>query len=112
MSETEFEDTEMAEDEVTVTEKPKAKKKAKKAKPAKETAGLDAFGLRISSVRSQAAALYAREEGATLNEVKEKVGTIQFNVLTRLQKQGFVVDTTKEAGKNNRTVTRYFLNVK
>lgn len=98
--------------------KPKAKLQAKakpqtkaKAKP-KEGAKYDQFGLRAGTVRSQAAALYAREGGATLNEVKNQLGTIQFNVLTTLKKLGHDVSSKKEAGSQNRVVTRYFLTCK
>lgn len=99
-----------AEPEVEETE-PEVKKKPK-ARRATQTAKLDEFGLRLSSVRSRAAALYAREEGATLAEVKDQVGSVQFNILTQLKKKGFTVTERKEAGANNRTVTRYFLQPK
>jgi hypothetical protein len=82
--------------------------KASKAKISKK----DGFGLRHGSVRGRAAALYAREEGATLTEIAKEVGSIQFNVLRQLEKRGWSVTTKKEAGEKNRIVTRYFLHNK
>ena len=72
----------------------------------------DAFGLRVGSKRAKAAALYARKDGATLDEVRNELGAIHFNVLTQLKKKGFSYSTTKEAGDKNRTVTRYYLHLK
>ena len=93
--------------------KPAAKGKAKAApKARKEPAGKDAFGLRIGSIKSKAAALYAGKKGATLAEVKEAVGSIQLNVLTELKEKGFKIKETKEAGEGKRQVTRYHLSAK
>lgn len=94
----------------------KAKAKAKTAKPAKKAAKrerdpakLDPFGYRKGSIRSLAAAMYASKRGATLAEVKAKVGTIQFNVLTELKDRGFKRKEVREASKSGREVTRYFV---
>ena len=92
--------------------KPRATVEKTAPKPVKvkpEKAELDRFGLRVNTVRSKAAALYARAEGATLEEVRDQVGSIQYNVLTLLKKRGCTVDEKQEAGSKNRTVTRFFL---
>lgn len=102
-------DFELEESVETEDHPPPKPKKAKKARKTATTSAKDAFGLREGTTRSKAAALYARPEGATLLEVKEELGAIHFNVLTKLEKEGFTVTKTKEAGNNNRTVTRYHL---
>jgi len=121
------ENFEVTDDEFDEIEEVKPKKKAKPKKAAKpkevkpeepakaaptKAKNRDEFGLLVGSVRSRAAALYAREEGATLKEVADEVGSIQFNVLTKLQKDGFEVTHTNEAGEKNRTVKRFFLHRK
>lgn len=95
---------------------PKAKAKAvkgpektKAAKPKSEAAKKDKYGLREGSARSTAASMYARKEGATLNEVKEAVGSVQLNVLGDLEKEGYTVAKKKEEREGERAVTRYFL---
>jgi hypothetical protein len=99
--------------------KPKAKAKVK-AKPAKKAAAkpkaakkskiqLDQFGLRKGSARSQAAAMYARKNGATLAEVEEKIGSIQLNVLKDLEAEGWKIEVEKEKRKNSRPANRYWL---
>jgi hypothetical protein len=93
--------------------KPAKAAKAKAAKPAKaEKVELDKFGYRKGSLRSQAAALYSTGKGATLGEVKEKLGSVQLNVLTELEGKGYKVTKTKEAGDGPRQVTRYHLKSK
>lgn len=119
-----FELEESIEAEDVPPPKPRKAKKPKKAKEPKAVPAnggtktkkpkreLDEFGLARGSVRSRAAALYAREGGATLQEVAQEVGIIQFNVLTKLKKDGFEITATKEAGEKNRTVSRYYLHRK
>jgi hypothetical protein len=102
------------------TKSPKLADKVKKTKPAKETKTTkektkvvrDQFGLRKGSARSEAAAMYARKSGATLAEVKERVGSIQLNVLTALEKDGWIVEKSAEKHDNQRPVTRYRLKSK
>lgn len=98
-------------------EKPKVKAKKKAAvakKPSKrgKSAELDEFGFRKGSLRSKAAQLYASAKGATLDEVKKKCGSIQYNMLTELKKRGFKVTTKEIEGKANRPASRYFLKSK
>jgi colicin import membrane protein len=90
----------------------KAKPKAAKAKPGKPKAEKDQFGLRKDSAKSEAAAMYARKSGATLEEVKEKVGSIQLNVLKELEADGYDVRQEKQERKGKRPVTRYWLSPK
>jgi hypothetical protein len=118
---------------VKAADKPKAKAAAKvpakaasapkaTAKPAKviakakakleASADKDQFGFRKGSSKSEAAALYARKNGATLEEVKEKLGSVQLNVLGSLEKAGHTVERVKEERKGQRSVTRYLLKVK
>ena len=103
-----------------VKRKAKAKAKPAKAKPAKPAKAkkakapvkLDVYGLRDGSVKSKAAAMYASGKGATLNEVKKKLGSVQLNVLTELALRGHKVKQVKEAGEGNRKITRYHLTIK
>ena len=67
-----------------------APKKAKKAAAATPN-GHDAFGLRKGSKVSQAAAMFARERGATMAEVKEKTGANQYNLIAALKEAGHKV---------------------
>jgi hypothetical protein len=96
-----------------IVKKAKASKevKAKKApKSGMKTAVVrDKFGLRKGSARSEAATMYARKSGATLAEVKERVGSIQLNVLTTLAKNGWEVDKDTEKRAGGRPVTRYWI---
>jgi hypothetical protein len=78
----------------------------------RDTSRLDDFGLRIGSVKSTAANMYARHAGATLAEVKGTVGSIQFNVLRELESKGFALERKIEDGKGGRKATRYFLHTK
>lgn len=99
--------------------KPAAKAKAP-AKPAKavakapkaEAGKKDKWGLREGSAKSQAVALYSAKGGATLEEVKEAVGSIQLNVLNALEDDGHEVTRKKEQREGQRPVTRYFLKMK
>lgn len=109
-----------------VKKKPKTKKKApakaktakgsEKAKAAKPKAKMevpkDQYGLRKDSTKSAAAAMYARAKGATLAEVKEKVGSIQLNVLQQLEDEGWTIEREKETKKGRRPATRYWLKPK
>lgn len=81
--------------------KPKAEKKAKAEK--------DQWGLRKGSSKSEAAAMYARKNGATLDEVKDKIGSIQLNVLKELEAEGHKVEREKIERKGKRPLTRYRL---
>lgn len=97
----------------------KATKVAKVAKGAKpkatrnaDPAKLDQFGLRIGSLKSKAAEMYADKGGATLAEVKEALDSVQFNVLTMLREKGFTITEKQEDGNGHRRVTRYFLKAK
>lgn len=89
-------------------DKDKSKKdKGKKDAPAKKKAERDQFGFRKNSKRSEAAKLYSTKKGATLNEIKEKTGSSQLNLLTELEGKGFKIERTKEKGKGKKEVTRY-----
>ena len=93
------------------SEKPKvAKSKAEKEKAPKHA--VDAYGLRKGSAKSKAVAMYSRKSGATLNEVKEVVGSIQLNVLNTLEESGHVVEKKKEKKGDARAVFRYWLKPK
>ncbi|KAH0542914.1 hypothetical protein GP486_008606, partial [Trichoglossum hirsutum] len=110
-----------AEPKVKAKTEPKAKVKAEpkangKASPKKVAKAKveskvekDRFGLRKGSTRSQAAAMYARKSGATLEEVKESVGSIQLNVLKDLEKAGHEVRKEKQTRAGSRPATRYWL---
>jgi len=90
----------------------KGKGQAAPAKGKGEGVKLDAFGLKVGSKKSQAAALYARKGGATLDEVKKAINSPQLNVLAELKEAGFTVETKKEAGAGAKKITRYFLKAK
>lgn len=96
---------------------PKATAKPAKAKPAakakaESTAKKDKWGFREGSAKSQAVAMYAAKGGATLEEVKEAVGSVQLNVLKALEELGHEVIQKKEAREGKRAVTRYYLKMK
>lgn len=110
---------------VKAADKPKAKaaakapakakaagKAAKAAKPKAETAKKDKWGLREGSAKSMAAAMYAAKGGATLDEVKQAVGSVQLNVLNDLEEAGYEVTRKREEREGQRPVTRYFLKAK
>ncbi len=89
--------------------KTKAKAKARQVNP--DT--VDDFGLRKGSIKSKAAAMYASAKGATLAEVKAKLGSVQYNVLKQLRDKGFKVKETEEVSKKTRrTSSRFFLSAK
>ena len=56
--------------------------------------------------------MYARKEGATVDEVQVELNSLQLNLLTTLEKQGFEVKREKEKRPSGRLVTRYFLSAK
>ena len=87
----------------------KAAKLGKVAKPKAEKAEKDAWGFRKGSAKSKAVEMYCRKNGATLAEVKERVGSVQLNVLKALIAEGKTVETVKEVRKGQRPVTRYIL---
>ena len=89
------------------TAKP-AKAKGKKAEWQRDPAKLDAWGFRKESIKSRAAAMYAKGKGATLAEVKEEVGSVQFNLLTELKEAGHKVEVD-QVKANGRMVNRYKL---
>lgn len=86
----------------------KAPEKAKAAKP-KAAVKKDMYGFRDGSTKSKAVAMYARKSGATLAEVKEKLGSVQLNVLNALEEGGYEVERKTEKRDGARAVTRYFL---
>jgi hypothetical protein len=92
------------------TAKP-AKAKAKKAERQRDPAKLDQWGFRKDSIKSRAAAMYAKAKGATLAEVKEEVGSVQFNLLTELKEAGHNVEVD-QVKANGRMVNRYKLHAK
>lgn len=85
--------------------KARAKGKTRNLDPAKR----DEYGLRLGSIKSKAAAMYAGKKGATLGEVKDKLGSIQFNVLTQLEAKGHKVKRTEDKGETGRPITRFWL---
>lgn len=88
-----------------------APKPAKAAKPPRASkVERDKYGLKVGSLRSKAAALYASKKGATLAEVAEKLGSsTQYNVLVALEKRGFKVEKFPESGKGRKSVMRFKL---
>jgi hypothetical protein len=83
---------------------------AKASKPRNvDPAKLDRFGLRLNSLKSRAAALYAAKRGATLADVREAVGSTQFNVITELEGRGFKIQRDQVQGKGAKMATRYHL---
>lgn len=90
----------------------KASAKKERKQPVRDPAKLDDFGFRKGSIKSRAAALYAAKKGATLKEVKEAVGSVQFNLLTELEEKGFTIDRKTEGKEGTRQATRYFLKAK
>lgn len=90
----------------------KGSEKPKAAKPKADGVKKDAWGFRDGSAKSQAVALYATKAGATLEEVKHAVGSVQLNVLNGLEEAGHEVKRVKEEREGQRSVTRYFLKKK
>lgn len=112
---------------VAPTPKPKRKRvkkvlkkvKAKAAKAKKTTTRtvnpetVDEFGLRKGSIKSKAAAMYASAKGATLAEVKAKLGSVQYNVLKQLEERGYKLTAEEEVNKKTgRTASRFRLKAK
>lgn len=96
---------------------PKAAVKADKAPkapkaPKAEGAKKDKWGFREGSAKSKAVEMYAAKGGATLEEVKEVVGSVQLNVLNALEAEGHEVTRKKEQRDGQRPVTRYTLKFK
>lgn len=81
----------------------KGKPKARNVDPTK----LDQFGFRLTSMKSKAATMYASKAGATLAEVKAKLDSNQFNLLTELASRGFKIDRRDVGGDHGRNVTKY-----
>jgi hypothetical protein len=90
----------------------KVKKPIKKAKAKKEATPLDDFGFRKGTIRSKAAAMYSSARGATIMEVKAKLGSVQYNMLLSLEQKGFKLIRKEIDGLGNRPATRFFLHAK
>lgn len=84
-----------------------SKKSAKAASEKKPATERDAFGFRKGSKKSEAAKLYNSKKGATLAEVKEKIGSSQLNLLKELEEKGWEISRTKVGGEGKKQVTRY-----
>jgi len=80
-----------------------AQRKPRTPDPAK----LDQFGLRKGSIKSRAAQMYAKGKGATLTEVREAVGSTQFNVIAELEGKGFKIARSLVPGIGARQATKY-----
>lgn len=89
--------------------KGKAAKAAPKAERHRDPAKLDQWGFRKDSIKSRAAAMYAKGKGATLADVKDEVGSVQFNLLRELEEKGFRIDRDEVKNDTGRVVTRYKL---
>jgi hypothetical protein len=85
--------------------KPVRKAKANRAPRTRDVSKLDAFGFRKGSIKSQAATMY--QAGATLADVKDTLGSVQFNVLTELEAKGFTIKTKALKAGNGRKLTFY-----
>lgn len=94
------------------TAKPAKAKTAKVAKPKAEGAKKDKWGFREGSAKSEAVKMYSTKQGATLEEVKEAVGSVQLNVLKALEELGHEVIQKKEQREGQRPITRYWLKAK
>jgi len=95
-----------------VVKKAKAPTAKLKKKAKLPPAGLDDYGFRKGSIRSKAAVMYASAKGATLAEVRAKLGGTQYNMMTELKKRGFKITTKVVDGVGNRPASRYFLQQK
>lgn len=71
---------------------------------------LDQFGYRVGSAKSNAAALYV--VGATRKEIKDKLGTDQYNVLLELEQQGYIITKKRVRIGKNRPHLRYTISTK
>lgn len=78
--------------------KAKAEAKAQHQAEWKDKTKKDEFGFRIGSLRSKAAALY--KKGATLEEVTSKLGSVQYNILAKMEERGHKVTVTKVTHKD------------
>lgn len=76
----------------------------------KRSKEIDKYGFKVETKVSQAAALYARKEGASLNEIKEIVGSPQRNLLKTVDKlpEFEVIKKTKK-GMNGKETVRYYI---
>lgn len=92
----------------TKTVKAKKKKTARVIDPTK----LDRFGFRKGTLKSEAAALYSSRNGATLAQVREKTGSVQFNLIVELEAKGYKIDRTTAESKGRRPATRYHIHAK
>lgn len=92
---------------MTKAAKSTPRKARKVAKKATHRNGVDAFGFRTGSLKSKAAALYASGNGATLSEIKAKLKSSQFNLLTELKAKKFKIKRTLVPGVGARKATRY-----
>lgn len=86
--------------------KAKTKKDAKRAPRVRDPSKLDEFGFRKGTIKSRAALMY--KKGATLAEVRDEVGSVQFNLLTELETAGFEIKKTTVKGTGGaRDATKY-----
>src|ERR1700721_3245921 len=85
----------------------KGKAKAPTAERQRDLTKLDAYGFRLGTIKAKAAAMYAKGKGATLADVKEALGSVQFNLLTEVKERGFTVEEADVKGPTGRIVTRY-----
>jgi hypothetical protein len=92
--------------------KPTKGKVAAKGTRKRDPAKLDQWGFRKDSIKSKAAAIYAKGKGATLADVKEAIGSVQFNLLTELKASGFKVEVDEVKGPTGRIINRYKLHAK
>jgi hypothetical protein len=73
-------------------EAPKEKKprKQKPLKPGKPTGELDVFGIAVGTKSHVAAGMFAA--GTTMKDVKDAIGSTYYNLLNRLEKEGFKIE--------------------
>lgn len=95
-----------------MADKPKPAKKEAKPKAEKPEIKRDAFGFREGTVKSKAAAMYASKDGATVDEIRDALNSVQLNLITELEKRGFTVKREKEKKPSGRIITRYFIEAK
>src|SRR6185312_4299740 len=74
----------------------KATAKKPTSGPRKANAEPDTYGFKAGTIKSKAASLYARKNGATVEEVKASTGSLQLNLLKTLTKNGWKVKRVKE----------------
>jgi hypothetical protein len=68
-----------------------------------------ALGFRVDSKTYQAATLFLRPNGATMQEVKAATGGPQRNLLKKVEAKGHKVTKTTVDGANGRRVTSYHI---